>query len=167
MQSTWELQFIKAGGFIFMVAHLGVATLYPSTPDNLFAIGFSLLLFSIALFWWSVSTFEEQPPAVAFSAKVVTSLNTRGPYRFIRHPLYSSYMLAWLGGTLATGCWWLLISFFAMGYVYVVAAREEKKQWLTGDNEAAYKKYKASTRGFIPDILTLLKMRKANSDESI
>lgn len=34
---------------------------------------------------------------------------TTGPYRYVRHPMYSGTLLAWISSALALGSWWMLI----------------------------------------------------------
>ena len=48
---------------------------------------------------------------------------TTGPYRYVRHPMYSGTLLAWVAGALSLGSWWMLIVSF-MGILLFV--------WRTG-----------------------------------
>jgi protein-S-isoprenylcysteine O-methyltransferase Ste14 len=149
---TWELNFIKYGGLIFTISHLLIAAIYP-LPDPLFVyLGIGLLLFGLIIFWLSVRVFET-PPAVAFAEIITTELKTTGPYKYIRHPIYTSYMFAWIGGAIATNCWWLIISFIAMGYLYNRAAIQEEKMWLLSKDSNAYKSFMISRGRFLPRIM--------------
>ncbi len=143
----WELQFIKVSGIAFVISHLTAALLHPVPDLALAIIGTILLLASFGLFFWTLKSFK-QPPAVAFADAIIAPLNTSGPYRFIRHPFYTSYLMAWLGGTFATGCWWLILTFLSMCVIYWKAASEEERQWLSGKNEQAYRSYMQKTGKF-------------------
>ena len=50
----------------------------------------------------------------AYAARVVRiqeghQVVTTGPYRYVRHPMYSGTLLAWIAGALSLGSWWMLI----------------------------------------------------------
>ena len=146
----WEMKFIKVAGLGFTIAHLTAAAFYPSTTLLFSVIGILLLLLSATLFLWSISAFKKQPPAIAFAETIVRPLNTSGPYSIIRHPFYSSYSIAWIGGTIATQCWWLIISFFCMFFIYYRAAKLEEQQWLNSKDAEVYKNYLSKTGMFFP-----------------
>jgi protein-S-isoprenylcysteine O-methyltransferase Ste14 len=83
-------------------------------------------------------------------ARAAGRLCTSGPYRFVRHPLYASWI--WLllpGGTLLLGLWPVLLSAPAM---YLVTsrflAREERR--LREQFGAAYAAYAASVPALAP-----------------
>jgi protein-S-isoprenylcysteine O-methyltransferase Ste14 len=58
--------------------------------------------------------------------------------------------MAWLGGTLATQNWYLIISFISMGYLYLKAARIEEEQWLTSKDASLYAHYYFKIGIFFP-----------------
>lgn len=147
--NRWELHFIKASGIVFVLAHLSAALLNPLPPSYIYWSGISLMLLSGIIFFWSLSTFR-QPPAVAFAGEVVSPLNTSGPYRFVRHPFYTSYLLAWFSGSIASGCYPLLATFLVMSFIYYRSAKEEEQQWLAGKDKTAYQQYMAETGMFLP-----------------
>ena len=78
-------------------------------------------------------------------------LVTSGPYRFVRHPIYSGILLAVLGTALATDLY-LLIVLGAMGAYFLHSARAEERL-MTEAFPAAYPIYKASTKMLIPFVL--------------
>ncbi len=152
----WELYLIKYGGLVFVAAHIAAAFFSPIPNKVLYALGMLLLLLSAALFFSAINAFKTQPPAVAFAGEILSPLKTKGPYRFVRHPFYTSYWLVWLGGTLATGNWWLLISVVVMGYVYYKAAKEEEGQWLLSEMKGAYEGYMNMAGMFFPKPVGLM-----------
>jgi protein-S-isoprenylcysteine O-methyltransferase Ste14 len=149
--SSWELNFIKYGGLIFTIAHITAAVLWPLPSSNQVYFGAAFFFLGMIIFWSAVSVFEN-PPAVAFAEIIITNLKTTGPYRFVRHPIYTSYILAWLGGSIATNCWWLLISLVCMTFLYNRAAIQEEKQWLSGKDSEEYKNFMKSRGRFLPII---------------
>lgn len=77
-------------------------------------------------------------------------LVTRGPYAYVRHPIYTGILLALLGSTVALEpIWgWALVLFFAY---FLYSARAEERMMAEQFPEA-YAAYKARTRMLIPFI---------------
>jgi protein-S-isoprenylcysteine O-methyltransferase Ste14 len=75
---------------------------------------------------------------------------TKGPYRFIRHPIYVSYALCWSAAPLATHN--LVLGLTAAGMIacYVVSAREEERLLASGPRGKEYAALCARTWRMIP-----------------
>jgi protein-S-isoprenylcysteine O-methyltransferase Ste14 len=112
--------------------------------------GLGLYAASLALFWWALWTIRRQPLSYAFSADAPVHLVTAGPYRHIRHPLYSAYALAWIAGVVVTGEPWLLLTLVGMMVLYDRAARFEEAKFADSPLAAAYGAYCAGTGRFLP-----------------
>jgi protein-S-isoprenylcysteine O-methyltransferase Ste14 len=82
------------------------------------------------------------------SLKEGHELVTTGPYRYVRHPIYSGMLLAILGSALATGRVWLVL-FVAMAIYCVYSARTEEGLMLQQFPEE-YTRYKKRTKAIIP-----------------
>jgi len=145
----WELTFIKVSGIVFVLAHLLAATFSVLPSPVIYWIGVGLLLLSALIFFWSLSVYQS-PPAVAFAVENLTALNTKGPYQFIRHPFYTSYLIAWFAGSLASGCYYLLATCAIMLFIYHRAAKEEEALWLSGKDADTYKDYITKAGMFLP-----------------
>lgn len=75
---------------------------------------------------------------------------TWGPYRFVRHPFYSAFLLAFVGATLIV---LHPISMILTGYALVVLtinARREEARLSAGEFGEDYRKYAANVGRFIP-----------------
>ena len=83
--------------------------------------------------------------------KAEPELVTSGPYRFVRHPIYSGLLAALLGTALATNLIGLIIVAILGAYFYYCASVEEKN--LTATFPTAYPAYRASTKMLIPFVL--------------
>lgn len=83
--------------------------------------------------------------------KAEPELVTSGPYRFVRHPIYSGLLLALLGTALLTNLIGLIIAAVLTGYFYRCASVEERN--LTAVFPAAYPSYRATTKMLIPFVL--------------
>lgn len=83
--------------------------------------------------------------------KAEPELVTSGPYRFVRHPIYSGLLLAVLGTALATNLIGVLIGAILGAYFYYSATVEETN--LTATFPTAYPAYRAATKMLIPFVL--------------
>jgi protein-S-isoprenylcysteine O-methyltransferase Ste14 len=78
-------------------------------------------------------------------------LITSGPYRFVRHPIYTGLLTAILGTTLVNNLLGLVIVAVLIAYFYYCGTVEERN--LTATFPAAYPEYKARTKMLIPFLL--------------
>ncbi len=78
-------------------------------------------------------------------------LVTSGPYRYIRHPIYSGILLAVLGTALTTNIYWL-IAFAVLGVYFVYSATVEERL-LTASFPSTYPSYRETTKMLIPFVL--------------
>jgi protein-S-isoprenylcysteine O-methyltransferase Ste14 len=83
--------------------------------------------------------------------KAEPELVTSGPYRFVRHPIYSGLILALVGTALATNLLGLIIAAVLGGYFYYSASVEEKNLVATFPTD--YPAYQAQTKMLIPFVL--------------
>jgi protein-S-isoprenylcysteine O-methyltransferase Ste14 len=83
--------------------------------------------------------------------KAEPELVTSGPYRYVRHPIYSGILLGLLGTALAINLYWLIAAAAATAY-FVYSARVEERL-LTASFPTAYPGYRARTKMLIPFVL--------------
>jgi protein-S-isoprenylcysteine O-methyltransferase Ste14 len=83
--------------------------------------------------------------------KAEPELVTSGPYRFVRHPIYSGLLAGVLGTALVTNLIGLIIVVVLGAYFYYSASVEEKN--LTATFPTAYPAYRATTKMLIPFVL--------------
>ena len=83
--------------------------------------------------------------------KAEPELVTSGPYRFVRHPIYSGLLLAFVGTALATNLIGLFIALFLGAYFVYAATVEERNLEARFPN--AYPAYRAGTKMLIPFVL--------------
>jgi protein-S-isoprenylcysteine O-methyltransferase Ste14 len=77
------------------------------------------------------------------------TLVTTGPYRWVRHPLYSSAALAILANSLVAANWFFLATGGVMFLLLVIRTRKEEENLLARFGDA-YRKYMQRTGRFIP-----------------
>jgi protein-S-isoprenylcysteine O-methyltransferase Ste14 len=109
----------------------------------LFAMGIALAVWARVYLGrnWGMPTTQKDDP----------ELVTTGPYRFVRHPIYTGILLGGLGTALATNLIGVLIVVILGAYFYYSATVEEKN--LTVTFPTAYPAYRASTKMLIPFIV--------------
>jgi protein-S-isoprenylcysteine O-methyltransferase Ste14 len=83
--------------------------------------------------------------------KAEPELVTSGPYRLVRHPIYSGLLVGLLGTALATNLIGLIIVAILGAYFYYSASVEEKN--LIATFPAAYPTYRSTTKMLIPYVL--------------
>lgn len=87
--------------------------------------------------WGMPMTLREKPELV-----------TRGPYAWVRHPIYTGIMSAFIGTALASGAWWFVIPLAALAYFLISAGQEEKD--MLGHFPDTYPAYMARTKRLVP-----------------
>jgi protein-S-isoprenylcysteine O-methyltransferase Ste14 len=90
---------------------------------------------------WGMPTSQKDDP----------ELVTSGPYRFVRHPIYSGILAGVLGTALATNLLGLIVAALLGAYFYYSASVEEKN--LTATFPEAYPAYRSRTKMLIPFVL--------------
>jgi protein-S-isoprenylcysteine O-methyltransferase Ste14 len=85
------------------------------------------------------------------SQKVDAELVTSGPYRFVRHPIYSGILLAGVGTAVAISWFWLIAVVLA-GIYFVYSATVEEHN-LAEQFPEAYPAYRRSTKMLVPFVL--------------
>jgi protein-S-isoprenylcysteine O-methyltransferase Ste14 len=82
------------------------------------------------------------------SQKDEPELVTSGPYRLVRHPIYSGLLVAGVGTAVALSWRWLVA--VALAGVYVIYSATVEETYLTKEFPDAYSTYKQSTKMFVP-----------------
>ena len=131
---------------------LFVMTWFVEQPYLPRVIGTTLCLVSLGLFWWAVEATRSSTLLLAFDVGNPQSFVSSGPYRWVRHPFYVSYILFWGGWALA--CWtaWALVPFTVISALYVRAAFDEERKFGLTDMADGYRDYRARTGMLFPRI---------------
>jgi protein-S-isoprenylcysteine O-methyltransferase Ste14 len=114
------------------------------------AIGAVLFASGVALAVWARIHLGRNW-GMPMTEKAEPELITSGPYRFVRHPIYSGLLLGLLGTALVTNLIGLIAVAVLGGYFYYSASVEEKN--LTATFPTAYPAYRARTKMLIPLVL--------------
>ncbi|HUB74072.1 MAG TPA: isoprenylcysteine carboxylmethyltransferase family protein [Solirubrobacteraceae bacterium] len=85
------------------------------------------------------------------SEKDEPELVTSGPYRLVRHPIYTGILLGMLGTALATNLYWLVA--FAVSAPYFLYSARVEEGIMARAFPSAYPGYRARTKMLIPFVL--------------
>ena len=114
------------------------------------AIGALLFACGIALAVWARLNLGRNW-GMPTSQRVDPELVTSGPYRFVRHPIYSGLLTAMLGTALVDNLLGLIVVVLLVAYFYYCGTVEERN--LTATFPSAYPEYRSRTKMIIPFLL--------------
>jgi protein-S-isoprenylcysteine O-methyltransferase Ste14 len=109
----------------------------------LFALGLGFAVWArlhIGRNWGTPMTRKDEPELV-----------TSGPYRLVRHPIYSGILLGGAATAVALSWFWLIPAVLAGGYFIYSATVEER--FLVEQFPDAYPAYRRSTKMLVPFVL--------------
>jgi len=132
---------------IFAGLHLWAALTRP-LPGAL--AGVILYAAGAALFWGAIAVTRGRHLAACFQNRMPETVVVTGPYRYVRHPFYVSYLLVWTGGFVGSGWWPLAITVIVMGTIYFSAASLEERTMLNSGAREEYGLYMRKTGRFLP-----------------
>jgi protein-S-isoprenylcysteine O-methyltransferase Ste14 len=112
-------------------------------------VGLAIFLLGLALAVWA-RIYLGRNWGMPMSEKADPELVTTGPYRTVRHPIYSGIILAMVGTTIAISLYWLVAVVLLGTYFIYSAAMEER--YMAGRFPDTYPRYKQSTKMLIPFI---------------
>ena len=133
-----------------VLVRLGVLRGHPSTTDpwregiglGLFGIGLGFAIWArvhIGRNWGTPMTQKDEPELV-----------TSGPYRLVRHPIYSGILVAGIGTAVALNWLWLIA--VALAGVYFLYSATVEERYMTEQFPDNYPVYKRSTKMLVPFI---------------
>ena len=111
-------------------------------------VGFS---FSILLFWWAVATTRSHRLQLAYTDADPDTVNTQGPYGYVRHPFYLSYIGFWISTGLIAEMWqWPAALALVLWYVGI--ARAEERRFRSSALSLSYDIYRRRTGMLLPRV---------------
>jgi len=106
----------------------------------LFGLGLGFAIWArvhIGRNWGGPMTRKDEPELV-----------TSGPYRLVRHPIYSGILVAGLGTALALS--WLWLPIFGLAGIYFIYSATVEERYLSEQFPDSYPAYKRSTKMLVP-----------------
>jgi len=104
-------------------------------------------LVGLALAMWSVLTLGRSFGVLVAVRPIVTG----GPYRFVRHPIYSSYVLQMVGWIAANGS--ILILAFVATFLFLLVWRARLEEARLAEHSAEYRAYAERTPFLFPRLV--------------
>jgi protein-S-isoprenylcysteine O-methyltransferase Ste14 len=133
---------------LIVLARLGVFRGYGVASDPLraavglvlFLLGLSFAIWArvhIGRNWGTPMTQKDDPELVA-----------SGPYRYVRHPIYSGILVAGVGTAVALSWFWLAV--VALAAVYFIYSATVEERYLAEQLPDSYPAYRRSTKMLVP-----------------
>ncbi|HEV2981689.1 MAG TPA: isoprenylcysteine carboxylmethyltransferase family protein [Solirubrobacteraceae bacterium] len=140
---------------VVLIAGLALARVFrngglPVHNSAVRGVGVALLVCGLGLAVWA-RVYLGRNWGMPMTQKDEPELVTAGPYKRVRHPIYSGLLAAALGTVLATNLYGL-IALAALAAYSIYSAKVEERQ-LCATFPAAYPPYKAQTKMLIPFVL--------------
>lgn len=116
------------------------------TNQDLIYLGVIMCLLGIGLAIWA-RVYLGRNWGMPMSLKENTELVTSGPYKYIRHPIYTGALFAMIGSGFVMSAWWIFFIIFTCYFIY--SAFMEEKIMIKQFPEA-YPEYKRRSKMLIP-----------------
>ena len=113
------------------------------------SVGFALFILGLGFAIWARRHIGRNWGA-PMSQKREPELVTSGPYRLVRHPIYSGILLAGVGTAVALS--WLWLAAVLLAGIYFLYSATVEERYLTDQFPDHYPSYKRSTKMLVPFI---------------
>lgn len=137
-----------AGVIAYLINPAALAWAAVPLPDWLRWLGVGFGLMGGSLMIWTFRTLGKNLTDTVVTRKEHTLITT-GPYRWVRHPFYTSAALAIPASSLAAANWFFFVAGCAVFLLLVIRTRKEEKNLIArfGDD---YRDYMRRTGRFVP-----------------
>jgi protein-S-isoprenylcysteine O-methyltransferase Ste14 len=139
---------VVVAGLVIVLYRLGVFR-HPGPRPGLLSgvLGLLLLIPGLGFAVWARRHLGRNW-GMPMTQKRQPELVTSGPYRFVRHPIYSGLLLAVLGTALALGRLWLIA--VALATLYFVYSATVEEHYMSRRFPDVYPAYRRSTKMLVP-----------------
>jgi protein-S-isoprenylcysteine O-methyltransferase Ste14 len=134
--------------FIIVLVRLGVLRGHSPSTD-VWRASLGLVLFSLGLgfaIWARVHIGRNW--GTPMTQKVEPDLVTSGPYRLVRHPIYTGILVAGVGTAVALNWQWLIV--VALAGVYFIYSAAVEERYMAEQFPDTYPAYKHETKMLLP-----------------
>jgi len=121
-----------------------------SLPDWLRWFGVALAFAILPFAYWVLSSLGNNISPTQ-STRLGHQLVIHGPYRYIRHPLYTTGLLGYVALTLLTAMWWIPIA-LAPGLIFILLRTPSEEARLIETFGDEYRAYARRTGRFVPKL---------------
>jgi len=145
MKALVAVSYLAAVIYIFALWTVG-GILWQRIAGILFQIA------AVVLFNWARKATLSSRFTAAFDTDEPKFIFKDGPYRFVRHPFYVSYILFWFGSSLAANYLIMWLLFIVLITIYVIAALLEEKKFQKSPLAGDYALYMKRTGFLFPRV---------------
>jgi protein-S-isoprenylcysteine O-methyltransferase Ste14 len=149
-QPSRATRVLSASAAVAAVVQIGALSTATAVSSTAIVIAIGLYGASLAIFWLAIKALGERRLTIAFATDRPASLVDNGIFSRIRHPFYTSYVLAWLAGAVACPVLPVVIVTSAMAAQYLLAARAEERKFAASGLAEDYRRYRGRAGMFWP-----------------
>jgi protein-S-isoprenylcysteine O-methyltransferase Ste14 len=143
--SLFQAQFLATWAcFFYVYAKIDFSS------DLSYWLASAMIAGCLTLFFQCSSLIRKNKLSIVFSKDSPIFHISKGPYSYIRHPFYASYIFTYVSLTIATQHWLVAATTLGMFLNYYQAARLEEKKFSDSNLSAAYAAYKKTAGMFYP-----------------
>ena len=107
---------------------------------------------ALSLYEWTRHTIRSRRFGLAWGVFVPEAVCDEGPYRYIRHPIYLSYFLAFLAALVAVPHWLTAAMLGLCAVLFTLAAIDDERNLAASALAADYAAYRERTGMFLPKL---------------
>lgn len=96
-------------------------------PIAVQVLGWVALMIAMIITYWAMASNPFLATVVRYQDDRGHYVATTGPYRYVRHPMYSSILIMWPATALELGSWWALIPAAVIAVVFLIRTRLEDR----------------------------------------
>ena len=135
-------------------ANYGTGAIYVHKSQSpwMLMTGLLLCLLTFLLFEKTRRYTKGKRYGLAFDDARPTNFFSGGPFRIVRHPFYTSYIVFWAALAIASQGLPVVAMSFALTALYVIVARREEKRFLDSSFTTEYAAYQKRTGMFVPRV---------------
>ena len=149
--STRELRILQVSTMLTWISCVYGLSQFPAA-GIVAMMGIVLEIISGILFVTAVKAATKIKLSLVFSKDTPTKLLNFGPYRWVRHPFYTSYLLCYAGAALGSQFWPSYAFTVLMIVIYIRAAKFEEAKFEGSPLADEYRVYRSNTWAFFPKI---------------
>ena len=149
----WWVLLIHYGSLVLAVAQVVIVIGVPPLSEGWAAAAVAMHMTAIALFLSAIESAKRTRLQRSFiDHPLPDRLITDGPFRWVRHPFCTGYLLGATAPVVATADLRLILIALGMVTVTVSAAVREERVWLASPRAEEYREYRRRTGMFLPFI---------------
>lgn len=143
---------IAGSGSVYVLFRLSEQN---STPNYLNLFSILLYCYSIFIFCWAWRENKTRSFDFVGSNRMPKQIIQEGPYKFVRHPFYASYISAWIASYISTRDIIVLFISITLFIFYFHHSMREEKRFLDSHLSEQFRIYSSKSGMFIPRLSVL------------